>query len=112
MSNGITGHVPIQIWIGGWRRPSADIRAPGFTVEATDRIPEKIERFLRQSGDPGLLGVHLQPKPRHQGRHPRHRRRRVARSAADDEVVGVVDNVGIELVPMAIDLRKRLGAAP
>ena len=67
-----------------------------------DGVTEEIERFLGQSGDPGLLGVHFQPKPRHQRRHPRHRRRRVARSAADDEVVGVVDDVGIESVPMAM----------
>jgi hypothetical protein len=39
---------------------------------------------------------------RHQHHHPRHRRQRVARSAADDEIVGIVDDVGIESVPMAM----------
>jgi len=34
--------------------------------------------------------------------HPRHRRLCVAGSAADDEVIGIVDDVRIELVPMAM----------
>jgi hypothetical protein len=84
------------------RRLGAEVGAPILAVEATDRISEEVELLLGQSGDPGLGRVHLQPETRHQFRHARHRCFCVTGSAADDEVVGIVDDVGLKSVPMAV----------
>src|SRR3954451_17641366 len=80
------------------------VPAPVLAVEAADRVVEEVDRLLGQPGDPGLGRVHLQPEPCHQRLRPRQRRLGVAGTAADDEVVGVVDDVGVELVPVAVTM--------
>jgi hypothetical protein len=67
------------------------------TTDGHDSYPRAIRTTLG-----GSLSVHLQPKSRHQRRHLRHRLPGIAGSAADDEIIGIVDDVGVELVPVAM----------
>src|SRR4051795_13529155 len=95
---------PDQPLHGLTRRARADERRPALAVEATDLVAEEDEAGLRQGGQPCLRLVHRQPEPRHQLPHRRERRLPVAGSAADHEVVGVIDDVGIEPSAVAVPL--------
>src|SRR4051794_10456995 len=95
---------PDQPLHGLTRRARADERRPALAVEATDLVAEEDEAGLRQGGQPCLRLVHRQPEPRHQLPHRRERRLPVAGSAADHEVVGVIDDVGIEPLAVAVPL--------
>ena len=88
-------------------RPGADVDAPALSMKTSDRVPEKIERLFRQSGDPSLGFVHLQPEPCHECFHSRKRSRGITRPAADHEIVGIIHNIGVELFLMAMKLPRQ-----
>jgi hypothetical protein len=73
-------------------------------VESTDAIAEEVEVLLGQSRQSSLGLVHRQPESCHQLPHCRQCCRSISRSAADDEVVGVIDDMGIELLSVAESL--------
>src|SRR3954449_12022976 len=77
-------------------RGGAEIRPAALPVEPADRVAEAVEALLGQHGEPGLAVVPRQPEPHHQVPHGPHRCLARAGPAADDEVVGVVDDVGVE----------------
>src|SRR5262249_4863287 len=69
-------------------------------VTSAKRIPEKIERFSRQSTDPRLTFIHRQLQPRH---HAPHRAQGLfgLGTTANHEIIGIVNDVRLQtlLVP-------------
>jgi len=75
------------------RRNCADVGTPRLRRKApTERISHKVELLFRQSADPRLRFVHRQLQLRHHVPHAGQRFFR-ATTAADHQVIGVVDDV-------------------
>jgi transposase len=71
-------------------------------VKPPDRIAEEVERLRRNARQPGLSVIHRQPQPRHQPPHFGERRRPVSGSAADHQIVSIIDDVRIESRAIAV----------
>jgi len=78
------------------RRLGADERLAVLSVKSSHGVPEEVEGLLWHARDPGLPFIDGQTQPFHQPPHRRERLRPVAGSAADHEIIGIVDDVRIE----------------
>src|SRR5262249_24697485 len=78
------------------RRVRADVGTPRpRRVTRADRVAQKVERLLGYAAQPGLGFVDRQLQLGHHAPHRGHRLRGGA-PTADHEVVGVVDDVGLQ----------------
>jgi superfamily II DNA/RNA helicase len=71
-----------------------NVRAPCLRrIAPTERVSQKVELLFRQFADPRLRFIHRQLQLRHDVSHPSQRFFRSA-TAADHQVIGVVNDVG------------------
>jgi len=83
-------------------RTGADVGPAVPSVETADRVAEEVAASVRYPDQPGLGLIHREPEPCHQVPHRRQSRFPVAGSTADDEVIGIVDDVCPESIAMTV----------
>jgi hypothetical protein len=70
----------------------ADVGLALTTVELSNRISEKVETFLGDLNKSSLAFVHRQPEPCHQVAKCGHRLGTLSGSAANDQIIRIVDD--------------------
>ncbi len=77
-----------------------------MAIQPAKGVAQKIETFLGQLDKAGFTFIDHQAEPRHQPTHFLHRRFTFSTVAANDKIIGIIDDVGTQPSIMA-ELRPR-----